>query len=109
MVQFKGRYGGIAKLYGPNATYDAIRSFFGKEVARTADQLKVQNPDYRGGSNARIRRRASTTLRRHPLVCLDDDEIIVVSEREIEGGAGDPNQAPEQGSKVSYECHYRRF
>lgn len=43
----KGRYGRIAQFFGPDATYDAVKSFFAKEVARGAERLRDQRPDLR--------------------------------------------------------------
>ena len=96
--QFKGRYGGIAKLYGSNATYDAIKSFFAKEITRTADQLLVQVPDYRVERNARACRQTVSSAHRQPHVCLDDDEIIVVSENGSRMDVRHPTRPSEQVS-----------
>lgn len=42
-VQFRGHYRNIAKRFGPDATYDAIKNFFAREVTRAVQQYERQN------------------------------------------------------------------
>jgi len=98
MIQFKGRYGKLAKWYGPDATYDAVKSFFAKEIARAAEELRAQNPDHQGGGEA-IPEGQSSRPSRRPLH-LDDEDISIMSERDMGATFNHPLQAPAKRRRV---------
>ena len=89
----KGHYGRIAKLFGEDATYDAIKSFFTKDVVKLAEELKAKNTDgdYFDGER-RIRtlrpgqQRPRAVPRQRPIrIDFDEseDEIVVMGERDV--------------------------
>lgn len=82
IAQFKGRYGSIAKFYGPDATYDAVKSFFAKEITKAAEDLHNQNPSHRRTS----REVPPKTKSSHRTLHLDfnDQDLSFISEREVE-------------------------
>ncbi|EHY54882.1 hypothetical protein HRR83_005858 [Exophiala dermatitidis] len=80
---FKGRYGSIAQRFGPDATYDAIKSFFNKEVSRAAEQLTSGNTGQRA-SGRRISQRPTRGQSRPPLLYFDDEDISILTQREAE-------------------------
>ena len=82
MAQFKGRYGSIAKFYGPDATYDSVKSFFAKEITKAAQDLQNQNPSHQRTS----REVPPKTKSSHRTLHLDfnDQDLSFVSEREVE-------------------------
>ncbi|EXJ61005.1 hypothetical protein A1O7_05158 [Cladophialophora yegresii CBS 114405] len=81
---FKGRYASIAQYFGPEASYDAIKSFFAKEVSKAADQLKAQNPSHRGSGRGIPSRCPAGPSRRPPHLYFDDEDISVLTQREFE-------------------------
>ncbi len=82
-AQFKGRYGSIAKYFGPDATYDSIKSFIAKEVSRAAEQLRAKNPTHRGSGKG-VPFRSSVAPSRPPLLYFDDEDISIITHREAE-------------------------
>ena len=95
MPQFKGRYGRIAKLYGNDATYDAIKSFFAKEIVKLAEELKDRNLDGGIGRNKTPRPQRSGAIQRPLRLDFDDndDDIIVMGEREVQTEEGSNQHA----------------
>ena len=88
-TKFKGRFGQIAELYGPEASYDAIKSEW-KKVARLGDDLWRRHH----GQLLRVRGAQSTVPRkrqRHPresikpetrdIIDLDSNEIFRATSR----------------------------
>lgn len=84
--QFAGRYGRIARLYGTDATYDAIKSFFAKEVVKMAEDLKTRVEDHSDDFDEIPHGQCSAFVRRpiHLVFDDNDDEIIVMGEREVD-------------------------
>ncbi|ETI24141.1 hypothetical protein G647_03510 [Cladophialophora carrionii CBS 160.54] len=81
---FKGRYVSIAQYFGPEASYDAIKSFFAKEVSKAADQLKAQNPSHHGSGRGVPSRCPAGPSRRPPHLYFDDEDISILTQREFE-------------------------
>ena len=89
----KGHYGRIARLFGEDATYDAVKSFFAKDVVKLADELKAKNTDHDGvDGERRIRtlrpgqQRPRAVQRQRPIrIDFDEseDEIVVMGERDV--------------------------
>ena len=89
----KGHYGRIAKLFGEDATYDAVKSFFAKDVVKLADELKAKNTDgdeLDGERRIRMLRPGQHRLRvvqRQRPIRIDfdesEDEIVVMGERDV--------------------------
>lgn len=73
-------------LYGNEATYDSIKSFFAKEVVKMAEDLKAKNSDSGDGSNQAAFGQRSGTRRRplHLDVDGSEDEIVVMGERKLQ-------------------------
>jgi len=84
-AQFKGRYASIAKFYGNDATYDAVKSFFAKEISRASEDLQRQNPGHqRTGRPPAQRTSAPRSSRRTMHLDFNEQDISFVSEREVE-------------------------
>ncbi|KAJ9604623.1 hypothetical protein H2200_010737 [Cladophialophora chaetospira] len=81
---FKGRYASIAQYFGPEASYDAIKSFFAKEVSKASCQLKAQAPHHRGSGRGIPTRSSAGPSRRPPHLYFDDEDISILTQREIE-------------------------
>ncbi|KAL2423897.1 hypothetical protein ABEF95_009532 [Exophiala dermatitidis] len=96
---FKGRYVSIAQRFGPDATYDAIKSFFNKEVSRAAEQLTFRNPGQRA-SGRRISQRSTRGQSRPPLLYFDDEDISILTQREAEAHFSHSLRAPAKRARV---------
>ena len=73
----------IARYFGPDATYDAIKSFFAKEVSKVAGQLRTNAPNHRGsGRGVPAISSAGPSRPRH--LYFDDEDLSVLTEREVE-------------------------
>ena len=88
-TKFKGRFGQIAELYGPEASYDAIKSEW-KKVARLGDDLwrRHQGQQLRArGTQSTVpwkrqrRPRESIKPETHDIIDLDSNEATRVSSR----------------------------
>ncbi|KIV86598.1 hypothetical protein PV11_02198 [Exophiala sideris] len=98
---FKGRYVSIARYFGPDATYDSIKSFFAKEVSRAAEQLKAKNRDHQGsGRRAPARPSPSARLSRPPHLYFDDEDLSILTQREAEAHFGHSLRAPAKRPRV---------
>jgi hypothetical protein len=60
----------------------------------------VQNPNYGNARTVNSRRRPPNVLRQPSAVGFDDDELIVVGEREVELHASRPSRPPTEGQSV---------
>ncbi|EXJ91515.1 hypothetical protein A1O3_00063 [Capronia epimyces CBS 606.96] len=96
---FKGRYVSIAQYFGPDATYDAIKSFFSKEVSRAAEQLMAKEPHHRG-SGRRAPQRRDGRQARPPFLYFDDEDISILTEREAEAHFNHSLRAPAKRPRV---------
>ncbi|KAK7902321.1 hypothetical protein LTR67_001966 [Exophiala xenobiotica] len=96
---FRGRYISIAKYFGPDATYDSIKSFFAKEVSRAADQLKAQNPEHHG-SGRRAPPRPPSRSSRPPHLYFDDEDLSILTRREAEAHFGHTRRVPAKRPRV---------
>ena len=74
----------IARYFGPDASYDAVKSFFGKEISKAANQLKTANPDHQGSRRGIPTRCSAGPSRRPQHLYFDDEDISVLTQREIE-------------------------
>ncbi|KIW68079.1 hypothetical protein, variant [Phialophora macrospora] len=81
---FKGRYVSIAQYFGPDASYDAIKSFFAKEVSKAADKLKEQNPGHHGSGRGAPPRCQAGPSRYPPHLYFDEEDISILTQREFE-------------------------
>lgn len=79
--QLKGQYGRIAKFYGPDATYDAIKSIFANEVSKCADQLKAQSANPPIQEKETDSGKPLSTTRRPLLTNLEDEDINIVHQQ----------------------------
>lgn len=101
-AQFKGRYASIAKFYGNDATYDAVKSFFAKEISRAAEDLQRQNPGHQRTSRPLAQRSsASRSSRRTMHLDFNEQDISFVSEREVEVHSSHALQKPPKRPRVS--------
>ncbi|KIX08929.1 uncharacterized protein Z518_00007 [Rhinocladiella mackenziei CBS 650.93] len=96
---FKGRYMSIARYFGPDATYDSIKSFFAKEVSKGAAQLKAQNPEHHGSGKG-IPHREPAGPSRPPLLYFNDEDISIVTEREAKTHPAHSLRAPAKRPRV---------
>ena len=74
----------IARYFGPEASYDAIKSFFAKEVSKAAGQIKAANPEHRGSCRGIPPRVSAGPSRRPPHLYFNDEDISVLTQREVE-------------------------
>ncbi|EXJ93699.1 hypothetical protein A1O1_02091 [Capronia coronata CBS 617.96] len=96
---FKGRYASIAQCFGPDATYDAIKSFFNKEVSRASEQLLAKHRARPRSSQAPLQRR-DPTRSRPPLLYFDDEDISILTQREAEAHFSHSLRAPAKRPRV---------
>jgi hypothetical protein len=100
-AQFKGRYASIAKFYGNDATYDAIKSFFAKEISRAAEDLHCQNPGHQRVSRPVLQKSSSLRSSRRTLhLDFNEQDISFVSEREVEAHSRHALQRPPKRPRV---------
>ncbi|KAK5047159.1 hypothetical protein LTR84_007102 [Exophiala bonariae] len=94
-AQFKGRYASIAKFFGDDATYDAVKSFFAKEIAKAADDLGRQNPGAQRTQRPVAQKSSSSRQSRRTMhLDFNDQDISFVSEREVEAHSRHALQRP---------------
>lgn len=94
-AQFKGRYASIAKFYGDDATYDAVKSFFAKEIAKAAEDLGRQNPGAQRTQRTMPQKSSSSRQSRRTMhLDFNDQDISFVSEREVEAHSRHALQRP---------------
>lgn len=94
-AQFKGRYANIAKFYGDDATYDAVKSFFAKEISRAAEDLSFQNPGVQRSKRPVPQKPSSSKSSRRTMhLDFNDQDISFVSEREVEAHSRHALQRP---------------
>ncbi|KEF53549.1 uncharacterized protein A1O9_10524 [Exophiala aquamarina CBS 119918] len=101
-AQFKGRYSSIAKFYGNDATYDAVKSFFAKEISRAAEDLHRQNPGTQP-TNRPLAQKSSASRSSWRTMHLDfnEQDISFVSEREVEVHSRHALQRPPKRPRIS--------
>lgn len=100
-AQFKGRYASIAKFYGNDVTYDAVKSFFAKEISRAAEDLQCQNPGHQR-LNRPVPQKSSLSRSSRRTLHLDfnEQDISFVSEREVEVHSRHALQRPPKRPRV---------
>lgn len=85
---------------GPDATYDAIKSFFEKEVSPAAEQLKAKLTTQHGSGRGVPPRSSPGGPSRPRLLYLDDEDISILTEREAKAHFSHSLQAPAKRPRV---------
>ncbi|OQU98622.1 hypothetical protein CLAIMM_04378 [Cladophialophora immunda] len=80
---FRSQLRSIAEYYGDGATFHEVETLFTKDVPAKAEQLKIELAN-RHGCRRNSPSRGSARLHRPPLLDFDDEDLSILSPREVE-------------------------